>query len=75
MRRTASLVIEGAITLGVAAYFAVEGFSGNTALTVALAVVGLVSLALFVGALVETEAASVTCAARTARQSANVRWL
>jgi len=53
MRRTASLVIEGAIVLGVAVYFAVEGFSGNTALTVGLAVVGLASLALFIGVLLE----------------------
>jgi hypothetical protein len=51
MRRTASLVIEGAIVLGVATYFAVEGFAGNTALTVGLAVIGLTSLALFLGAL------------------------
>jgi hypothetical protein len=51
MRRAASLVIEGAIVLGVAAYFAIEGFSGGTALTVALAFVGLASLALFIGAL------------------------
>jgi hypothetical protein len=53
MRRTASLVIEGAIVLGVAVYFAVEGFSGNSALTVGLAVVGLASLALFIGVLLE----------------------
>jgi hypothetical protein len=53
MRKAASLVIEGAIVLGVAGYFAVEGVSGNTALTVALAAVGLVSLALFVGVLLE----------------------
>ena len=53
MRRAASLVIEGAIFLGVAGYFAVEGVSGSIALTVALAAVGLVSLALFVGVVLE----------------------
>jgi len=53
MRRTAALVIEGAIVLGVGAYFAAEGFSGNTALTIGLAVVGLASLALFIGVLLE----------------------
>jgi hypothetical protein len=55
MRRTASLVIEGAIVLGIGAYFAVEGFSGKTALTVALAVVGLTSLALFIGVVLEAK--------------------
>jgi hypothetical protein len=54
MRRTASLVIEGAIVLGVAGYFAVEGFSGNTALAVVLAIAGLASAALFVAVLLET---------------------
>jgi len=53
MRRAASLVIEGAIVLGVAVYFALEGFSGNTALTVGLTVIGLASLALFIGVLLE----------------------
>jgi hypothetical protein len=53
MRRGASLTIEGVIVLAVSGYFAVEGFSGNIALTVTLAVVGLVSLALFVGVLLQ----------------------
>ena len=53
MRRTVSLVVEGAIAFGVAAYFVVEGFSGNTAVTVALAVVGVASLALFIGVLLQ----------------------
>jgi hypothetical protein len=53
MTRTTSLVVEGAIVLGVAVYFAVERFSGNTALTVGLAVVGLTSLALFIGVLLQ----------------------
>ncbi|HZM36207.1 MAG TPA: hypothetical protein VFC18_17180 [Burkholderiales bacterium] len=53
MRRTAALAIEGAIVLGVAGYFAVEGFTGNTALTVVLGLVGLTSLALVIGVLFE----------------------
>jgi hypothetical protein len=53
MRRAASLAIEAAIVFAVAGCFAVEGFSGNTALTVALAVLGLASLALFVGVLLQ----------------------
>ena len=53
MRRTISLVVEAAIVVGVVAYFVVEGISGNVVLTVALAIVGLTSLGLFVGVLME----------------------
>jgi hypothetical protein len=51
MRSTVAMVIEGAIVLGVAGYFVTEGFSGNTALTVLFAVVGVTSLVLFIGIL------------------------
>jgi len=54
VRRTISLVIEAAITLAVVAYFAIEGFSGNVALTIGLAIVGLTSLILMLGVLLES---------------------
>jgi len=53
MRRAAALATEGAIVLGVGGYFAVEGFTGNTALTIALGLAGLFSLVLFIGVLLE----------------------
>lgn len=53
MLRTISLVAEAAITLAVVAYFAIEGFSGNVALTVVLTIVGITSLAMLLGVLLE----------------------
>jgi hypothetical protein len=51
MRRAVSLAVEAAITLAVVAFFVIEGFSGNIALTIALVLVGITSLAMFLGAL------------------------
>ena len=53
MRRTISLTIEAAITIAVTAYFVVEGFSGNAALTVVLLIFGVTSFAMFFVALFE----------------------
>ena len=51
MLKTTALVIEAAIVVGVVAYFAIEGFSGNLAVTVILALVATTSIALLGGAL------------------------
>ena len=53
MLKTAALVIEAAILVGVIAYFAIEGFSGNLAVTVILALVAATSIAMLGGALLE----------------------
>jgi len=53
MRKTISLTIEAAIIIAVGAYFVVEGFSGNTALTVVLLIFGLTSFAMFFATLFE----------------------
>jgi hypothetical protein len=53
MLRTAALVIEAAILVGVIAYFAIEGFSGNLAVTVILALVAATAIAMLGNALLE----------------------
>ena len=53
MLKTAALVIEAAILLGVIAYFAIEGFSGNLAVTFILALVAATSIAMLGVALLE----------------------
>jgi hypothetical protein len=53
LRRTISLVVEATITLAVVAYFAIEGFSGNVALTVVLTIVGITSFVMLLGILLE----------------------
>ncbi len=52
MFENAALVLEAAIVVGVAAYFAIEGFSGNVAVTVVLSVLALASIAILVGTLI-----------------------
>jgi hypothetical protein len=53
LRRTISLVVEATITLAAVAYFAIEGFSGNVALTVVLTIVGITSFVMLLGILLE----------------------
>jgi hypothetical protein len=53
MFKTAVLLMEAAIVVGVVAYFAIEGFSGNVAVTVVLSVLALASIAILVGTLIE----------------------
>jgi hypothetical protein len=53
MFETAALLMEVAIVVGVAAYFAIEGFSGNVAVTVVLSVLALASIAILVSTLIE----------------------
>ena len=53
MRKTISMTIEAGIVIAVAAYFVVEGFSGNTALTVVLLLLGTTSLVMFFAVLLE----------------------
>ena len=53
MFRTAALLVEAAIVVGVVAYFAIEGFSGNVAVTVVLSVLALASVAILIGTLIE----------------------
>ncbi|HJS39592.1 MAG TPA: hypothetical protein VJ789_15810 [Burkholderiales bacterium] len=53
MLKTAALVIEAAILVGVTAYFAIKGFSGNLAVTVILALVAATSIAMLGSALLE----------------------
>jgi len=53
MLKTVALLIEAAIVVGVAAYFAIEGFSGNVAVTVLLSVLALTSIVILVSTLIE----------------------
>ena len=53
MLRHVALLIEAAIVVGVAAHFAIEGFSGNVAVTVLLSVLALASIVILVSTLIE----------------------
>jgi len=53
MLKTVALLIEAAIVVAVAAYFAIEGFSGNVAVTVLLSVLALTSLVILVSTVIE----------------------
>ena len=53
MLKTVALLIEAAIIVGVASYFAIEGFSGNVAVTVLLSVLALTSIVILVSTLIE----------------------
>ena len=50
------MAVEAAIIIAVAAYFVVEGLSGNIALSVVLGLLGVTSVAMFLGALFEGRA-------------------
>jgi len=53
MLKTAALVIEAAVLIGVVAYFAIEGFTSNLAVTAILVLVAATSVAMLRSALLE----------------------
>jgi hypothetical protein len=53
MLKTAALVIEAAVLIGVVTYFAIEGFANNLAVTAILALVAATSVAMLGSALLE----------------------
>jgi hypothetical protein len=53
MLKTAALVVEAAVLIGVVTYFAIEGFTSNLAVTAILVLVAATSFALLGSALLE----------------------
>jgi hypothetical protein len=53
MLKTATLVIEAAVLVGVVTYFAIEGFTSNLAVTAILGLVAATSVVMLGGALLE----------------------
>jgi len=53
MLKTAALVVEAAVLIGVVTYFAIEGFTGNLAVTAILVLVAATSTAMLSSALLE----------------------
>ncbi|HET9733965.1 MAG TPA: hypothetical protein VFP62_01725 [Burkholderiales bacterium] len=53
MLKTAALVIEAAVLIGVVTYFAIVGFANNLAVTAILALVAATSVAMLGNALLE----------------------
>jgi hypothetical protein len=53
MLKTAALVVEAAVLLGVVTYFAIEGFTSNLAVTAILGLVAATSVVMLGGALLE----------------------